>query len=343
MPISRLTSSIPVLALAMVALAAEPDNAERVATPREQALVDRVDAIVDAFSRSADPAVRILFSTNGLDQHTDGTFWLHEVVPTQALVEQARGSTDPLVLDALLHYRCDERAGCDRLDLATRWTVVDAQNQVAWVALAGVKKARGDIDGARAAFVSAAGASTWHSHADDAARRIAAALPRDLSPPERYAALFATTGKGTLLVPLTELITLGGYCRDTPALREGCLKIIDTMARDGSLAELNHASPYAARALADETTVSKYRTKSDAFWWAASAWAEPLVAGAPTEDTPTLHASLDRLDARVRLGERRCLEDTLRERRIDEADAARRHQAAIAAWRKANVVTTGGT
>ncbi|MGI9024447.1 MAG: hypothetical protein ACR2GP_02505, partial [Burkholderiaceae bacterium] len=151
--------------------------------------------LVEAARKSADLRLRIVASIDGLEDR-DGVYSSHEVIPLETLVEQARGSTDPMVLSMLVG-RCSESAKpprCDTQDLAERWTVADTQNQKAWLTLAAVLQQKGDLPAARAAFERASRASTWHEHNDDIARVIAATIPRTWPPLARMHGLEATLG-----------------------------------------------------------------------------------------------------------------------------------------------------
>lgn len=315
------------------AVGADVEDAVDALTPRERATAEQLDRIADGFSRSADPAVRILFSTNGLDQHADGTIRWHETVPVAELVDQARGSTDPLVLDLLLRRCSNDDAACDRLDLATRWAAADTQNQVAWLMLASIRQERKDPDGARATFLRAARASTWHDHYDDAIRRSAKALPADLSPPIRVAAFDMIFVRAGLVLPFVASHTLGDYCKERGAAREACATIVATMVRDAdTLVDLIFAAPFAARAHVDPSVVAQYQQTSDAVRWGMTGMlaTHPISTESPElDDSPALRERLRQMDFRIALGERRWAERYLTEQHVGEVEAAKRYVASL--------------
>lgn len=143
------------------------------------------DRFAESNRRSQNLRLRVLFSQGGLVEHNGGNYF-EELIPFDDLLEQARGSTDPLVL-AILFDRCgrpriNASSRCSPVDLARRWVAADMQNQIAWIALATVLTDAGDLEGARAAWTSAALASTFRDDFLEAARSIVRALPSDLTP-----------------------------------------------------------------------------------------------------------------------------------------------------------------
>lgn len=116
-------------------------------------------------------------------------------------------------------------------ELARRWADADTQNQVAWLTLARIRKARGDDGAARASFERAALASRWHDHYHDAARLLVGTLPRDLSLVERDVVVGESISQAGPVSLLDALETLGIYCEEGGAMREPCLRIVQTMVR----------------------------------------------------------------------------------------------------------------
>lgn len=174
----RRLSSIRVVVVSTalpVGVATAEEDEEYQPTAAEQAAQDAWERISIASRASADLRLRLLLSTDGLEQR-DGRMFTKATIPVATLVEQARGSTDPLTLDLLLKRCLDPAAGkaCDSLDVARRWTQADTQNQAAWIALARGQRDASDIDGAHLTFQRGARASTWHDHEEAAARLIAA-------------------------------------------------------------------------------------------------------------------------------------------------------------------------
>ncbi len=276
-----------------IAAAYPPPSSDEtvVPTPRQQQAQDRFEALRERVGHSADLRLRIVHSFTielvSVPSEAGPVFGpvTHESLSPAELYEQARGTTDPLALDLLLH-RCEgtpER--CDRVDLARRWTVADTQNPLAWLALADVLRSRGDDPEARDAFVRAALASHWHEHAWDVSRLVADAAPRDLPPLERLGWTLHAATIGFAVVD-TNLHTAYFYCREGGRvggpLREACLTIAATMMRDGdSLMTVLMAPKLAAAAGAADDVVGAYRQRADALYWAALQTAPQPEAASP--------------------------------------------------------------
>ena len=319
-------------AFTAVVRAAEPEVAEAPLTAREQAIVDRVDRLAKSMSGSSDLAIRILYSIDGLDEQPDKTWRFHEVVPLATLLDQGRGSTDPLVLDLLL-WRCSVKgANCDRIDLATRWTQADTQNQLAWLALATAQRQAGDVEGSRETVVRASQASVWHDYYDDAIRRGARALPLDLTGPERLAALRMVFAKAGVVVAFEAMHTLGDSCKGAGPSRDTCAHILEAMARDGNMMALNVAVPYAARAALPLSTIANIQQKADAISWGMQRMYSGRIGSWDTvevDDSPALRQSLRTIETRIDCGERGSVERFLADQHITEADAARARVASL--------------
>ena len=202
----------------------------------------------------------------------DNGFYGVERVTVARLYADARGSTDPLVLDQLLQrcsYATKTMGACERVDLATRWTAVDAQNQVAWLTLAMERKHAGDAAGARAAYLRAADAPRWHSQEFDLARVLARSAPASLPLSMRNAFLGDAVGKGYGVLPFNAFNVLGTFCKEDGEARTACARILAVLVRDSeSLMGLNLAAPYAVRAHVDPNVVMSYQQQADAVQWA---------------------------------------------------------------------------
>ena len=321
------------MAMTTLAAAAQVDETDDnpVRTPLQQALVDAVEHDSTTLNESTDLALRAIYSVGGLEEHPDHTFHQHENVPIATLVDLARGSTDPLLLDVLV-ARCGKRTRCDRVDLAARWTLADTENQVAWLTLASVRADASDRSGARVAFLRAAQASVWHGHYGDALRRADRALPADLAAPLRATTLRMIFARSALALPFPALRALSAFCKeDADDVRAACATIVRTIERDADeLLSLRMAEFAAVSARMDAQAVERDRQKVDALRWATAETA-PLGAEAwdpsdPTE-TSSLRAAIQQLERRIAMGERPYLEAFLREAHVSDADAAKRYEA----------------
>ncbi len=299
---------------------------------------DRAPRLEDAYLHSNDLRVRIIYSTETLmTDETDLTkgIYTHEVTPAAELVEQARGSTDPLVLDLMVH-RCGSsavRGSCDAVTFARRWTEADTQNQLAWLTLASVLKTRGALDDARATFVRAAQASSWHEHYLDVARVLAGASPAVDTPRMRYAVLINALSRASVTgLPFGTLRVLGDYCKEDGEVRAACARIVATMIRDSdNLMSLTLAPPFARRAHVDPTIVATYLQESEAVHWSMQFLVANDRAGIDpdTADEETLRRHNVRLQAMIDLGERRLGAQTLLSQHISTSEAATRYVATM--------------
>ncbi len=180
---------------------------------------------------SSDLRLRLAFASFPvLDAHGKV---LHQHMPIRDLLEAARGSTDPLVLQLLL-ARCRTAtrrdAACNDLDLARRWIQAETQNQAAWIAYATVLEASGDLPRAEEAWQSAARSSTYRDGFSAVVRTIVQAMPADEDPKRRYQDLVAAFGIAAA-IPGPDLQDAYRGCK-VATRRESCARIADVMFRD---------------------------------------------------------------------------------------------------------------
>ncbi len=298
------------------------------------------DRLLSALRQSSDLRVRILYSTETMVETGENDeikrVYLREVIPVAELVEQARGTSDLLVLNLMVRRCGDQSAHCDAADFARRWTAVDTQNQVAWLTLAAALKAKGDLDGARTTFIRAAQASTWHDQFRELARVVVAASPKAASPRMRNAVLVNALSQASAPgIPFGALGTLGANCKDDGDVRIACARIVATMFRDtDTMMGLTLAASYAARADVDPSVVASYRQESDAARWALQ-HIVAIESGSVDPDTAndeTLSKENARLQTMIDLGERRVLDDTLLKQHITKSEAAARLVATLSGW-----------
>jgi|GEM_PF-3214476 len=297
---------------------------------------DRVERRQPALGASSDLRLRILYSTETVpvdDRDINQGTYTRELVPAEELVEQARGSTDPLVLDLMVR-RC--RVGpngadaCDALDFARRWTEVDTGNQLAWLTLASLLRQQHDDVHAREAFIRAAGAPSWHEHDLDIARVVAKTSPDNASPQVRHAVLTNARSQAVMSgIPGSELMTLGAYCKEAGELRSACATITATIARDtDTLMGLTLVAPFAVRARIDPTVIAGYQEESDAVHWTMQFVVPAGDDGSITGDE-ALRLDNARLQAMVDVGERALGERVLLERHVSRSEAAARFVATL--------------
>ena len=102
------------------------------------------DRLVEAARNSADLRLRIVASIDGVED-SGGVYFSHEVIPLETLVEQARGSTDPMVLSMLVRVELDRSAEpptrCGSA-LAAHWITSPEALRVATGSSAGPKRGR---------------------------------------------------------------------------------------------------------------------------------------------------------------------------------------------------------
>ena len=276
--------------------------------------------------RSSDLRTRIVWSINGIEQRADGRWYSIETIPIATLVDQTRGSTDPVVLEAMTR-RClasiQPRHVCDPLSFALRWAAVDAENQRAWLAVASILRDRGELDSARAMFRRAALAPAWHESLADLARSLAAAIPPDLPAVQRNDALATTYAKASGTVASQSLVIINTSCKEAQ-LRVPCERIIETMARDAeSLIAIRIAANMAERTALPSATIQAIRQRADAMQWAESL----LVRDDSLPDVESGRARI--VGSILASGELKALGDVLQQAGIDEREAARRYLASL--------------
>ena len=316
------------LSLALLVPAAAVAD-EAVAEPVSAAAWNRM---VELGRQSSDLRVRIVYSRGVAEPH-EGGVRLSEVIPIETLVEQARGSTDPIVLSLLLDRCSDDlrKAGkCDAVDLARRWTVADTQNQLAWVALSTVLASGDDVDAARVAFRRAAQASQWHEYYPEVGRLLETVAPKGGDPATRAEILLAVLARSFLALPSSHYQTINNRCKDAAA-GDACGRILETMSRDGqSLLTINLAATLAtARSTLPEATVATLRQRSDAMQWASRSSAGQIHENPTTEAEAVRSASY--LESLIARGEIAMLRRYLQDERLGESEAARRYVATLGA------------
>ena len=148
------------------------------------------------------------------------------------LVERTRGETDPVVLMQLAD-KCrvvTKTSVCDREAIARRWIEADTQNQVAWLSLVAVQRARGQVDEARSTFRRAAEASMWRTYERELGQAALAAIPRELPLSTRADASIRVLAFSYLhILPVWQEINQD--CKD-PALRSACSRVLEVASRD---------------------------------------------------------------------------------------------------------------
>ncbi len=308
---------LALLVASLLALSARPALA---VAPCEDATLH--ETLLAAGLRSGDLRVRIAWSIDGIEQRAGGRWYSIETMPIATLVDQARGSTDPVVLQMMIP-RCaasyHPRDVCDPMSFALRWTAVDAQNQRAWLAVSSLLRDRGEFEAARAMFRRAAEAPAWHESLSDLARSLVAALPTDLSAAQRLDAVLDTNSKAVSAVTFQALSVINASCKDA-ALQKPCERIVETIARDAeSLLAIRMAASMAERTALPETTTRAIRQRADAMQWAAFMLLPVKTAGDATSVGETM----------LSVGERKALEDVLQRAGIDEREAARRYVSSL--------------
>ena len=288
------------------------------------------DRVVEAGRQSTDLRVRIVYSLGEIERR-DGGDRLSEAIPVETLVEQSRGSTDPIVLSLLVDRCADDlqKAGhCDAVDLARRWTVADTQNQLAWIALSTALATGGDADAARAAFRRAARASQWHEYHPEVARLLESAAPKAGDPRARAAMLLAIWSKALTGLPSGHDLTINRRCKEAE-LHEACGRILEVMARDAqSVMALSVATGTAtARSALPPATIAALQQRLDALQWAS------LMHLGRYADDPTSPAEAIRavafLETLIAGSEIDTLRRSLQNAGLRESDAARRYVAKL--------------
>lgn len=294
--------------------------------------------------QSSDLRVRIVFSLGETEKRGDG-YYLSEAIPVETLVEQARGSTDPIVL-SLMVDRCfadlQKANRCDAVDFARRWTVVDTQNELAWIALSTALSNQGRIDGARAAFLRAAQASQWHEYASEVARLLAASIPGKTDAGMRPALLLAVLSKSFVSLPSGHYQTINRRCKEA-ALRDACGRILEVMARDAqSLITLNVAASLAtARNVLPEAARMNMRQRSDAMRWAAIRHSESCVDETSSPADAICMARY--VEMVIASSEIDTLRHALQDSGLGIGEAALKYGATLSAGERARRVAAGST
>lgn len=211
---------------ASVASAAPSDDTAAVdlALAMRGAFVERARALQQLLPH--DLRTRVLLSLPPFVTDADRKLILEDDRDLASLVEEARGSTDPIVLSHLAR-RCGTTGKvCDALQMAQRWVDADTQNQAAWLLLGDMQRARHDEAAATATFLRASRASLWRDYFTETGRHLLRLLPLDLSASDRAEALLTISGVEGLTPNAFQFIH--AECKDVE-LRSACHRILTTM------------------------------------------------------------------------------------------------------------------
>jgi hypothetical protein len=282
--------------------------------------------------QSSDLRLRILFSQRMAPGPSDQ--YIQDVTPLGALVDSARGSTDPLVLELLLgRCRSQSKADasiCDPVDIARRWAAVDAQNAVPWIELASVLAKAGDEKAADEAWTKAARAATLRDSYYPIVRLLLSSFPADADPRVRYLDLTYAIGWAAA-VPDMWMWDVKTGCK-SDARRAACSSIADMAFRDG---DAIHAVQ-AGRLLTTQTKQEQWLRASrqqteEALQWALSRL--DVDTGYGTLDATDLQAvvKLNRMiEDRVAHGDVTAARNELHSLHVSEAEGAKRYKVYMA-------------
>jgi hypothetical protein len=331
----RMAASI----MAVVLISSVADAADDLsATSGIHVVSNRMAGLASERRASSDLRLRILYSRERGVERRPGEDFVRpteeELIPVAELVEQARGATDPMLLDLLIH-RCATlkpvQNGCDRVALARRWTDVDTENQLSWLTLAAILDNLGNHDEARATVVRAARASRWHEYHDDVAQLLAAGLPKTLSPQDRILGQWDALLHAGEASPIDATMIVNIVCRTPKDLHEACAKITSTMMRDGnSILTLQIGTYLAARIGQDPTITAAYRQRTDAIRWSLShVFGKTRRSDDIALDDAAANALSEKLRLWIALGEIGRAEQWLQQQHVDESEAAQRYVASL--------------
>jgi len=291
-------------------------------------------AIEEAGRRSGDLQLRILFAQRISDADPAGAG--KDAIPLATLIDNAKGSSDPLVLQLLLD-RCRDQPktpACDPVDLARRWVAADAQNVVGWIELAAVLDRSGDEQGADDAWTRAGRASTFRDPGNAVARKLWAQFADGDDLQERYLDLVYVTGV-TAAVMQPWLMDAKIGCR-REARRSACASVADVAFRDAdSIAGLQFARLLTAQSGGPEWLRRSRQQSEEALQWARlHALRDGDFDEIASLDDETL-ASVDRtMQKLVEKGDLAVARDELRERRVSDAEGAKLYALDMAALMK---------
>jgi hypothetical protein len=315
-------------------------------TPTEPDQIARAETwtrFVASAQASSDLRLRVAAPIDGLARCDDGKLVTAADPGLPALIELARGSTDPMIL-ATLVARCTamnlaEPADCDAPSLADRWTAVDNQNAAAWLAQAEIRRDRGDRDGAAESVRRALAASSWHEYDIDRQRVLLRAIPKDQAPDaaQRIIAhakyVFPRPHFGTQSAII-------GLCLHATT-REACTRLLDLVYRDATEeSDLRLVEFSIAWSNASDEVVRSRQERADAVAWARHVALERVTA-IPDQDERT-KASIALSSRWVEVGDVRSALDLLASERITEPDAARRYEATLDPKFRASMLTIRG-
>jgi hypothetical protein len=286
----------------------------------------RVSAPIDAFARC-----------------DDGELVIAEDPGLPALIELARGSTDPMILATLI-ARCTalnlaEPAACDAPALADRWTIVDSQNAAAWLAQAEIRRQRGDRDGAGDSVRRALAAPTWHEYDVDRERVLLQAIPKDAAPDDTLLLVARATHVFTRPHLGTQSAIIG-LCLHA-VTRDACTRLLDLVYRDATEeSDLRLVDFSIAWSNASDEVVRTRQERAGAVAWARHIALERIKTTVDPDQRAQASIALSR--RWVEVGEVRSALDLLAAERIAEPDAARRYEATLDPQFRATMLSLRG-
>ncbi len=201
--------------------------------------------------------------------------------------------------------------------------------------LADVLDAAHDPASAAEAWRRAGEASTFREGYTSILRSIAAALPADAEPTQRYLDLSYAIGMAAA-VPLPFLQKINRRCKD-PARWDVCLRIADVASRDGdTLITLMVAKAVTQSAHAPDFLLRRREERLHALQWALSEIGRSIdVDAAEAGDREAVAAANRSMETMLSRGELGAATDYLTSHRITQSEAAARYTAWIEALRLA--------
>jgi hypothetical protein len=332
MTLSTIVRSLLCATLAVAGIAhAAPSTTTTSATAFERATARHL-ALEEAGRRSNDLRLRVLFSQRE-SRAPDGSPF-EDVIPLSSLIESARGSSDPLVLELLLD-RCrgpgDASSNpCDAVDLAQRWVTADTQNAIAWIELSAVLASAGDRMGADDAFVHAGRASTFREPTRAIAQAIFAKLPDSDDPRARYLNLSYALGRAAA-IPMSWMVDTRDACRrETNHL--ACAHIADIAFRDAdTIFGLQFARMLTAQAHEAEWVHRSRQQTEEALLWAQAEFGLAFEADQAMALDEAALVKINRvLEKVVAKGDAAAARDALREQHLSDAEGSAHYAAYMA-------------
>lgn len=243
------------------------------------------------------------------------------------LAQLARESKDPIVLLALSHD-CDmPHSGCDAIDFATRFAVLEPLNAAAWLNLVSLQRRAGHDEAAAQSALRVAQATDWNDYYFPMIQALMPIIPKAVSAAARLKGIEGAIARVGLL-PQTPIEAVAPFCQGENN-EQACAHLLAVLMKDPkTLRQVAVSAGVSRRSQLPEDVVEARREAAEAYRWALAQGQLKASHGALISDSaPGMLAFFEHM---IDLGEVGLARRILARMRLSERQAALRFRQAAA-------------